>query len=248
MDALPSHWGKYYEPMVGGGALFFELQPKNAILSDINDDLINFYTILRDHPKELINELLDLVPSKATYYQIRQNDPSDIFARAVRFAYLNRLCWNGLYRVNKQGKFNVPFGGRLPEVLWDREHLQSASKALSHAELIASDYESVIAGAKAGDLAFFDPPYPRGSSNGNGFDRYSSFGFGIEEHKRLARNIEGLSSAGVSVILIISNDPDLLDLYPATNNQSKVSQKALISADPTSRGDVSEVVLKYFKE
>ncbi len=138
---IPSHFDTYIEPFVGGGALFFELQPSKAILADSNPELINCYRVVRDKVEELIPALSTYPYSQEFYYQLRQEHPEDAVLQAARTIYLNRTCYNGLYRVNKKGQFNVPFGRYKNPIICDKDKLRAASYVLQRADLICADYQ-----------------------------------------------------------------------------------------------------------
>jgi len=180
--------------------LFFWIAPANCILSDINPELINFYQVLKDSSETLIPTLLRLRASKRLYYRLRSSKPSDPVSRAVRFAYLNRLCWNGLYRVNRLGQFNVPMGDRLPGQLWRRADLEQAAQALRRSKLLVGDFIETLKLSQQGDFVFLDPPYPRGSTEARdtreplGFSRYSSTNFSVLDHERLGQAMRDLNT------------------------------------------------------
>ncbi|MBI4468598.1 MAG: DNA adenine methylase [Acidobacteria bacterium] len=243
---LPPTWGTYYEPMVGAGALFFCIRPRRAVLSDTNHDLVNFYRVLRDRFPQLKRRLQGLSASVDAYYTFRASSPRGLIQRAVRFAYLNRLSWNGLYRVNRLGTFNVPIGDRLPDRMWSMKHLESASEALMTARLRAEDFRIATARAREGDFVFFDPPYPRGATDGIGFNRYAPETFTPKDHEDLAILIRELTSRNVRVMVTIANAEHLRELYPATFRTILVRSKSLISCNGHSRRNVDELVLMNY--
>ncbi len=243
---LPQTWGTYFEPMVGGGALFFLVRPPKAVLSDANDELINFYRVLRDRFPELKRRLQGLSASEHTYYAFREWAPRGFIQRAVRFAYLNRLAWNGLYRVNRAGRFNVPIGDRLPGNMWSMKDLERASRALETTRLRTADFQSAAATAKKGDFVFFDPPYPRGAKDGVGFNRYGSAVFSLQDHEDLAALTRELTSHGVKVMVTIANARHLHKLYPAKFRRRLVCSKSLISCNGHDRRNVGELVLMNY--
>jgi len=147
--------------MTGSGALCFALCPKNAFLGDINGDLINFYRSLRNQPHRLYREAHKNNSDRATYYRIRARQPVSALEKAARFLYLIILSWNGLYRVNKQGRFNVPYGGRSPAQLFSREKILRASRTLRGSDLRCGDFEATAAEARAGDFVFLTLPIPK---------------------------------------------------------------------------------------
>jgi len=245
-NLLPRRWENYVEPMAGAAALFFHLGPRKALLGDINPELVNFYKVLRNDTSELISRLISLRASKTQYYVIRESTPTSELNRAIRFAYLNRLCWNGLYRVNQKGDFNVPMGDRLPRKLWDPEELNAAARQLRRAKLVNADFETTLGRLKAGDFAFVDPPYPRGAQTGFGFNRYATDFFSFEDHIRLGRIIEQLDRRGVLLMVLLSQSPDILRHYPLWFNRIPLRSKSLISSRSESRRMVSEIVMTNY--
>lgn len=239
---LPRSWGRYFEPMAGGAALFFRIRPKRATIADVNADLINFYRVLKSKPAPLLRNMERLDASRELYYSMRQATPATPILRAVRFAYLNRLAWNGLYRVNRNGEFNVPIGDRLPSTLWNFDELRRASAALSDATLLEGDFTHVLRYAKKGDFVFLDPPYPRGAVDG-GFNRYARAFFTADDHIRLSRAITRLSDRGVMIMLALADRPDLRELYPETLRHNVVRSKALIACNGNDRRNVGELIL-----
>jgi len=243
---LPARWGTYVEPMAGSAALFFHLAPRKAVLADVNPDLMDFYKILRDNTSTLVKRLASLRASKALYYKMRKSSPTSRLERAVRFAYLNRLCWNGLHRVNREGDFNVPIGDRLPKKLWDPRQLSHAAKLLKNARLVTSDFETTLHTLKKGDLAFIDPPYPRGAPESAWFNRYASDFFLLEDHCRLGKVVESLDEKGVSLMLLMASYPAILRCYPSSFVRTTFSSKSLISGKASARRTIEEVVLRNY--
>jgi DNA adenine methylase len=200
--------------MSGGAALFFYLRPSRATIADINPDLIAFYSVLKRNPEELLRRLRPLKASRDLYYAFRASRPRSEIQRAVRFAYLTRLAWNGLYRVNRRGDFNVPIGDRLPPVLWDESNLRKASAALALARIMVADFRMCTRSAAAHDFVFFDPPYPRGSRDDFGFNRYASTFFTLEDHRDLAQTVVQLSRQSVQVMVTLADVECLDKTYP----------------------------------
>jgi DNA adenine methylase len=232
--------------MAGGAALFFFVLPSKAVLADVNGELINFYRVLRDRFSELRSRLNRLSASENVYYSFRASNPRGYIQRAVRFAYLNRLSWNGLYRVNRAGKFNVPIGDRLPEFMWSMSDLLRASHALSNARLEVADFRKVASQARKGDFVFFDPPYPRGAKDKVGFNRYTADFFSTEDHENLAEVIEELSKRKVRVMLTLANAAHLHELYPESLHRKIIRSKSLISCNGNDRRGVGELVLTNY--
>jgi DNA adenine methylase len=244
---MPAHYERYFEPMVGAGALFFQLCPARAVLADINEELILFYKTLRDQRDALISALASLEASRETYYDLRDRNPTADLDRAIRFVYLNRLCWNGIYRVNRRGEFNVPIGDRLPSTLWKDEHLRRASAALEAATLVCADFRETLADVREGDFVYLDPPYPRGSKNGFGFARYSVGGFGESHHQALADEIETLSKRNVHVMLTLAHAPFVDAVYPKSLSRISIASKSLMSGRTSGRRKVTEIVLTNYE-
>lgn len=246
-ELMPSKWNKYLEPMVGSGALFFHVAPRKAILGDLNPELINFYTVLRDNTDTLIDKLKGLKASKRLYRKMRKSTPRSRLERAIRFVYLNRLCWNGLYRVNQRGRFNVPIGDRLPMKLWDRNDFRNGARILSHAELVSGDFVTTLRKARSGDFVFIDPPYPRGAPLRTGFNRYCSDSFSSEDHKRLGRTARALDKKGVATMILLASSKDILSCYPTSFHRKRLRSKSLISCNASSRRFVDEIVLTNYR-
>jgi DNA adenine methylase len=243
---LPRRWNRYFEIMSGGAALFFYIQPVRAVLADINSDLIAFYSALRDQPAELVKRLRALTASREQYYAIRASRPRGQIGRAVRFAYLNRLAWNGLYRVNRRGEFNVPMGDRLPSVMWNEADLLQASAALAGTRLRAADFRTMARQARAGDFVFIDPPYPRGSRERVGFNRYASTLFAASDHHDLAILIDKMTKRSVQVMLTLPDKDHFAEIYPSSLRRTIVNSKALIACNGSDRRHVAELILTNY--
>lgn len=246
-DFLPKTYGTYFEPMLGSGALFFALNPKRAVLADVNPELINFYQILRSQPRALYSAIRQLRASKRSYYYIRGLLPSSRVDKAARFFYLIRLSWNGIYRVNKQGKFNVPFGGRKPKELVTFDAIEETSRALKTAHLLRGEFEDTTATARAGDLVYLDPPYPKGAVNGNGFARYSQMGFTVDDHKQLAKWAAKLADLGVHVIITEAARSEFIKLYSRSFHRKYIRTYSLIAAESEYRRQTYEVILTSYR-
>lgn len=207
--------GTYYEPFLGAGAMFFALEPQKSILSDLNSKLIDTYMAIRSDwfRIQLIMEKWPI--SKEKYYSIRELKTLNKFEKAARFIWLNRTCYGGLYRENRNGHFNVPFGGgsRTPEILYKNQHLKKASDKLRGSVIIlASDFESVIDQSQAGDVVYCDPTYS--SVQRGQFDRYGANIFSWSDQVRLALTAERALDRGVTVVISNGFFDDLIPLYP----------------------------------
>jgi len=218
LERLPLKFNTYFEPLLGGGAVFFDLVKqgrfKKAVLGDTNPELMNAYRVIKSDVDELIREL------KSGHYKYDRKKYLDIRAeevngktpveRAARFIYLNRTCFNGLYRVNQAGKFNVPFGKYDNPTICDRDNLIAISKSLKTAKLVEKNFDFVLREAKPGDVVYFDPPYLPSSKTSN-FTSYTEEGFGLVDHTLLSIVIDQLADRGVSVIA--SNSVAARELY-----------------------------------
>jgi DNA adenine methylase len=238
----PAHFNTYIEPFVGGGALFFALQPAKAVLADSNPELINCYTVVRDQVEDLISILSDYPYSEEFYYKMRSEVPKNTILRAARLIYLNRTCFNGLYRVNKQGQFNVPFGRYTDPVICDAERLRAASYALRNAELQCANYGDTLQRfARPGDFIYIDPPYHPVSQYSD-FKRYTAEFFYAEDQRDLARYVKQLAQQGCSVLVSNSFCDFILDIYQGCQ-VIEVSARRNINKDPQKRGEVKEVLI-----
>lgn len=220
LDRLPSRCNTYFEPMVGGGAVFVEMAKTNrfdrAVLSDTNPELMNAWRVVRSDAAALIKELRKkrYVYDKAVFLKIRAEDPEvmDPVRMAARFIYLNRTCFNGLYRVNGSGKFNTPFGRYENPVICDAANIRAMSELLESVELREADFEQGVDGARPGDAVYFDPPYIPLSKTSS-FDKYTASGFGMEAHGRLRDVFKSLSKKGVRVVLSNSSASESVEMY-----------------------------------
>lgn len=216
---MPSSYNQYIEPFFGSGALFFALEPDRAIIADSNPELINLYNVIADDPVALVDHVNKYENNEETFYKIRGMDwrqmkPLDAAARMI---YLNKTCFNGLYRVNKEGKFNTPFANNKRTVYCNVDDIQKASIALRKATILCCDYHSALMKhAEQGDFIFLDPPYVPISKYSD-FKRYTKDQFGEEDQKRLAMDIRDLHERGCKLMLTNSNHPLVLELYKDFN-------------------------------
>ena len=215
LPKVPKSYGRYIEPFFGGGAMFFALQPQNAIIADSNPELINMYRQVAENVDEVISCLKKYENTSEMFYAVREQDWMCLpkAEAAARTIFLNRTCFNGLYRVNKQGKFNVPYGKYVNPKICDEEGLKAASKALKKADILCGDYLLVLEHyAEAGDFVFLDPPYLPISEYAD-FKRYTKEQFYEEDHVELAKMIMRLQERGCHVVLTNSNHPLVHELY-----------------------------------
>lgn len=250
-EFLPDKIERYMEPFLGSGAMFFfvkqEYGPKKCLLSDINGDLINCFAVVRDRAKEL-TPLLEKHRnnhSQEYYYKTRKSNGtlSDV-ERAAKFIYLNKTCFNGLYRVNSKGQFNVPIGSYRRPKIYNEDSLVKASGLLAGAKLTAMPFEDVLNFAKAGDFVYLDPPYFPLSKTSS-FTSYTKTAFGEKEQRGLCAVFRKLDKLGCKVMLSNSAHTFIKKLYKDFRIET-VSANRLISCDPSTRGKISEfVVLNY---
>lgn len=242
---------KYFEPFVGAGALFFAVQPRLAVINDTNSDLMAAYGALRrDNLERLIHRLQTYesyhrARGEAFYYQTRSAQPKDMIERAARFIYLNKTCFNGLYRVNKSGMFNVPFGKYENPTICDVDRLRACSKALHGNVLLTSiDFETIAGNAKKGDFVYFDPPYVPLTATSN-FTAYGKDGFSDDDQIRLRDLALKLKNRGVKVVLSNSSADRVLELYDRFDNFSITFVDACraINSDAKKRGQIKEVII-----
>jgi DNA adenine methylase len=242
---VPSTFGRYFEPFVGGGALFFALQPRAATLADVNERLIRTYAGVKADVGRVIALLQEHPYDEKFFYEARD---VDVDARsdaevAAWFIYLNKAGYNGLYRVNSKNQFNVPFGRYANPTICDEANLRACSLALANAELHNDSFEQVAARAKPGDFVYFDPPYVPLSATSS-FTSYSANGFGAEEQIHLRDVALELKKRGVHVLLSNSSAPLVRDLYARGFDVTEVSATRMLNSKPTGRGAITELLIK----
>lgn len=236
LPKVPASYGRYIEPFIGGGAMFFALNPNDAIIADSNPELINMYTQVADNVDKVIEYLKQYENTQEMFYEVRALEWQELpkAEAAARTIYLNKTCFNGLYRVNKKGKFNVPFGRYKSPNICDEEALYAASEALQKANIICGDYLSVLKEyARPGDFIFLDPPYLPISEYAD-FKRYTKEQFYEEDHVELAKEVFRLQELGCIVILTNSNHPLVHELYEPFNIEV-IQTKRYISCSGSNR-------------
>jgi len=238
---VPSRFQTYYEPFVGGGALFFHLQPDRAVLADSNRDLINAYAVVRDNVEELIARLSEYPYTRQFYYELRSQNPSDSVERAARFMYLNRTCFNGLYRVNKLGEFNVPMGNYVNPRICNSELLRACSGVLQPVTLMACDYQDTLSFAAREDFVYIDPPYYPVSRYSD-FKRYTREFFYERDQINLKLMVDELVRRGCHVVASNSYCDFVLDLY-RDYRIVPVHARRNINSDPSGRAHIKEVLI-----
>lgn len=247
---MPKSYNRYFEPFIGGGALFFELQPKNAYISDANEELVNLYLVIKNNINELIEDLKKHEVSKEYFLQIRSidrdykyNKLSNI-QKASRFIYLNRTCFNGLYRVNSQGQFNVPFGHYKNPRIIDKHNLLNCSKLLQTTEIKNADFSKILNHVKKGDFVYFDPPYAPINATSS-FTSYTKDGFNIDMQFKLRDVCDKLNSMGVHFLLSNSDTPLVNELYE-NYTIKKVFASRAINANANGRGKITEILVRNY--
>lgn len=251
---IPERFSTYYEPFVGGGAVLFALQPHKAVINDINEELINVYTVIRDNVEELIADLKKHKNEADYFYELRELDRdkekyrqlSDV-EKASRIIYLNKTCYNGLFRVNQQGEFNAPFGRYKNPNIVNETTLRAVSHYFNKAKITfkCGDFEEAVKGIRKGSFVYFDPPYDPVSDSAN-FTGYDKGGFNREEQIRLKRLCDELDAKGVKFLLSNSATDFILDLY-RDYNVTIVQANRAINSRGDKRGKVNEVLVKNYE-
>ena len=246
LPLLPQSGGTYHEPFVGGGAVFFGLRPPSAVLSDGNERLIRTYRGIKNDVRRVMKLLDTYDNDKGFYLKVRANpvdDRSDAEV-AAWMIYLNKVGWNGLYRVNSKNVFNVPFGDNAGKRIYDRDNLEACARTLGGAELMCEDFAVVLERARRGDVVYFDPPYVPLSATSS-FTSYTSDGFDGNDQKRLRDVALELKRRGVFVLLSNSSAPAVYDLYGGGDFELiPVSVARVVNSDATRRGPVTELLIK----
>ncbi len=245
LPLFPKNFDRYFEPFFGGGAVFFSLGfAGESYLNDLNAELIGLYETVRDFPVQLMQEL-DLLAqrySEEFYYQMREQNPKSKILRAARTIFLNKSGFNGLYRQNSKGSFNVPFGKRenCPS-FYDRENLLKASCSLQHANLQSLDFEAVLDQAGRGDFVYCDPPYEP-LSRTSSFNAYQGGGFSQAEQKRLKEACIRAQKRGANVVISNSSADFIKELYSDCVSKS-ISARRAINSKGDSRGRIEELAI-----
>jgi DNA adenine methylase len=238
LPLVPTMFHRYFEPFVGGGALFFSLQPSKATLSDVNPDLMQMYSQVRDDVDSVVRSLRRLRNSEVDYYRIRSSVPRTPVAQAARLIYLCTLSFNGIYRQNLSGEFNVPYGYKTHINPCDEEKLKQISRDLQGTKLVVGDFEEPTKSAQKGDFIYFDPPYTVAHGN-NGFIKYNAKIFSWTDQKRLACLAADLKHRGCVVVVSNADHPSIRDLY--TDFKVRIVERpSIMAASSTFRRTVSE--------
>lgn len=251
---LPSKFSTYYEPFIGGGALLFHLQPKNAIINDSNAELINLYTVIKENPLALIEDLRKHKNEADYFYEVRSLDRNrDKFStltnveRASRIIFLNKTCYNGLFRVNSAGEFNTPFGRYKNPNIVNEITIKAVSLYLNKANIsiMNGDFEQALQNVSKGDFVYLDPPYDP-LSNSSSFTGYTQGGFDRTEQERLKDVCDQLNAKKAKFLLSNSYTNLILNLYQDYNiNEIKAIRS--INSDAEKRGQISEVLIRNYE-
>jgi DNA adenine methylase len=247
---LPNKFNSYFEPFVGGGALFFKLQPSKGIISDINPELINLYEVIKLNVEKLINDLKTHKHEENYYYELRNADRDDDYKnwskikKASRFIYLNKTCYNGLYRVNSKGYFNVPFGSYKNPTIVDETNLRACSTVLKDTEIILSDFTHIKEKTNNGDFVYFDPPY-KPLNKTSSFTKYFKEDFHEKKQIVLKELCDFLTKKDVYFMLSNSYTDMITELYKAYNINI-VHAKRAINSKGNSRGKIKEVLITNY--
>ena len=251
---MPETFGRYFEPFVGGGALFFDLAPEKAVINDFNEELINAYRQIKNNPAELINLLIKHKEnnSKDYYLELRSADRDGRISRmtgverAARILYMLRVDFNGLYRVNSKNQFNVPYGRYKNPKIVDLDLLYQISEYLNEndVEILQTDFAEAVKDAQTGDFVYFDPPYiPLNETSS--FTSYTHEGFSYEEQVRLRNTFKELTDRGVYAMLSNSSSPLVEELYKDFNIYFVEAQRTN-GAKSSSRGKISEIIVTNY--
>lgn len=253
MPLVNKNCSTYVEPFIGGGAVLFELQPKKAIINDYNEELINVYLTIRDYPEELISALEQhkLNSSEDYYYTIRALDREPEYEqlscieRAARIIYLNKTCYNGLYRVNSAGQFNSPYGKYKNPNIVNATTIRAMSKYLknNNIDIRQGDYKAVLKGLRKGAFVYLDPPYMPISSSSS-FTGYTEGGFSYQQQVELKLECDKLREKGISFLQSNSDCPEIRELYKDYQIIT-VQAKRNINSNASKRGEINEVLIYY---
>lgn len=243
LNIFPESYKNYYEPFLGSGAVFFALQPIKSTLSDLNSELIETYCAIKEDWTKVFERLEahHKKHSKDYYYKVRSSKPRTAHTRAARFIYLNRTCWNGLYRVNLKGEFNVPIGTKQNAIL-PTDDFKLLSDNLKNSCLLTGDFETTIDLAEGGDLLFVDPPYTV-KHNLNGFVKYNEKIFSWEDQIRLSECLKRAASRGCKIIATNAYHPAVTELYEEHFNINALDRHSVIAASSTYRGRYEELLI-----
>ncbi|GAA4953045.1 DNA adenine methylase [Algibacter agarivorans] len=231
-------YNAYHEPFIGGGSVFFKFSPKTSFISDSNEWLIETYNSIKENPTEIIKYLEKFSKEKEDYYKIRGRNYTNQFKKSAQFIYLNQMSFNGIFRVNLSGKYNVPYGNR-SKYNFDCENIISVSSALKNTKIKHSDFSNTIDNVKKGDLVFLDPPYTI-THNLNGFVQYNQKIFSLEDQYKLAEMIQEIKNKEAFYILTNAAHKKVKEIFDDTDTLLEISRASVIGGKGAKRGKYSE--------
>ncbi len=245
MKNIPSKYERYVEPFCGSACLFFAIKPEKALLSDINNELMQTFEQIKKTPQKIAKAVANIAVEKSIYNQIRQQQPAELedFERAVRFTYLNRNCFNGVYRTNKRGEFNVPMGTRTGEVP-NVERFIRCSEALKNAKLITKDFERLIPEIQENDFVYLDPPYAKKGYKGRG--EYGPGAFQYEDIERMLYFLNTIDGKGAKFLFSYSYDEELINQLPENWYWKSLSVGRHVAGFSQHRGKVQEIIVSNY--
>jgi DNA adenine methylase len=251
VENMPKKYNRYYEPFIGGGALFFYIMPDNAYISDINPELINLYEVVRDNFEGLINDLKKHKNDEDYYYKLRNVDRTKAYTKwskvrkASRTIYLNKTCFNGLYRMNSKGQFNVPFGFYKNPKIVDGYNLKACSLLLQNTEIVLGSFLEIENRVKEGDFVYFDPPYVPINQTSS-FTKYYKDDFDYDMQFELKELCDRISKKKVNFMLSNSYTEFVEKLYKKSYDFKKIKAIRAINCKGNKRGKINEVIIKNY--
>lgn len=252
-ELIPENYSTYYEPFVGAGAVLFDMQPKKAVINDANEELINVYRVIKNNIDELIIDLKEHVNEEDYYYDVRKLDRTKEYKnmsdvkKASRILFLNKTCYNGLFRVNQQGEFNVPFGRYKNPNIVNEDTLRAVHHYLNNNDIkiLNTDFEEAIKYMRKEAFVYFDPPY-HPISDTSSFTGYTTDGFNAQDQKRLKKLCDSLDERGCRFLLSNSSANLIVDLYEDDYNLDFVDANRSINSKGDSRGEIKEVLVRNY--
>ena len=247
LHMVPQQYGRYIEPFLGSGAMYFALRPARALLADLNSDLIDCYQSVRSSPAAIVELLAQHHEQHCSehYYATRANKPTDSVERAAWLIYLNRTCWNGLYRVNRKNEFNVPIGTKSKVVL-PTDNFALLNRVLATADICHQDFETTLDAALRGDFAFVDPPYTV-KHNLNGFLKYNDKIFSWADQVRLRAAVARAAQRGAMVLVTNANHHSIRELYEGLGTQEVIERASVLSSSSQFRVRTEELAISTWK-
>lgn len=238
-------FNSYHEPFIGGGSVFFKFSPKTSFISDSNEWLIDTYKSIKEDPQPIIKYLNKFKKDKEHYYKIRKTNYSDPFKRSAQFIYLNQMSFNGIFRVNLNGEYNVPYGNR-ENYNFNFDNIISVNSALKNTKISHSDFSKTIYNVKKGDLVFLDPPYTI-THNLNGFVQYNQKIFSLEDQYKLAEMIQEIKNKNAFYILTNAAHKKVKEIFDHTDTLLEISRASVIGGKGAKRGKYSEYLFTNIK-